>query len=180
MARALLIILLGSLAGCGGPPEGHSPSSSESSAAPLVKPAVDTPVPEGVNEDAGAKGAKGAVEVLSNYYDLLKTGRLDDASQLWSPPDATALRLSEQSLSDYQSREVDIGEPGRIEGAAGSLYISIPIQIDAHKAGEDVHLSGEATLRRVNDVPGATPEQLSWRITRIDLQPAEQDPDDQN
>lgn len=142
-----------------------------------MSPAVDSPVPEGGN-DAGTKSAQGAVEVLSNYYDLLKAGKLDDASLLWSPPDANALRLSEQSLADYENREVDIGEPGHIEGAAGSLYISIPIQIDAHnKSGEDVHLSGEATLRRVNDVPGATPEQLSWHITRIDLQPAEADPD---
>jgi hypothetical protein len=34
-----------------------------------------------------------------------------------------------------------------------------------------VHRSGKAVLRRVNDVPGSTPEQRRWRIERIELKP---------
>jgi hypothetical protein len=125
-------------------------------------------------DEAVSKGPEGATAVLSRYYELLKAGKFNDASKLWTPPDAGALKAAEQSVADYEGREVDIGEPGRIEGAAGSLYISIPVQIRAHrKSGEQVQLSGTATLRRVNDVPGATAEQLSWRIMQIDLQPAE-------
>jgi len=121
-----------------------------------------------------AKGPRGAANVLKKYYELLTAGRFEDASQLWTPSErGSAQQASEQDVAQYESDDVHIGEPGRIEGAAGSLYISIPVQIHvAREAGEDVHLSGEATLRRSNDVPGTTPEQRSWRIVRIELQPA--------
>lgn len=132
--------------------------------------AADTP--EG--DEGRAKGPRGATDVLRNYYGLLAAERFDDASQLWTPSErANAMRSSEQNVEQYERYDVEIGEPGRLEGAAGSLYISIPVRIHAtRKAGEEVHLSGDATLRRSNDVPGATPEQLSWRIVRIELQPA--------
>jgi hypothetical protein len=37
------------------------------------------------------------------------------------------------------------------------------------KSGAELHQSGQAILRRVNDVPGSTPEQRRWRIYRIEL-----------
>lgn len=56
---------------------------------------------------------------------------------------------------------------GREEGAAGSLYYTAPITImDGPR-----RIAGEVTLRRANDVPGATAEQLRWHIdgTTLDL-----------
>jgi hypothetical protein len=125
-------------------------------------------VPEA--EAAAAKGPQGAAAVLRSYYELLTAERFEDASQLWTPSErANAVRSSEQVAAQYERYDVEIGEPGRMEGAAGSLYISVPVRIRAtRKGGEDLSLSGDATLRRVNDVPGATPEQLSWRIVRIE------------
>jgi hypothetical protein len=35
--------------------------------------------------------------------------------------------------------------------------------------GGEYRAVGKATLRRVNDVPGATAEQLKWRIERIEV-----------
>ena len=62
------------------------------------------------------------------------------------------------------------GAPGAIEGAAGSLYVTVPVQIYARqKSGEELHQLGKATLRRVNDVPGSTAAQRAWHIYRIDL-----------
>jgi hypothetical protein len=126
------------------------------------------------DDEVSAKGPRGAADVLRNYYELLAAERFENASLLWMPNErASAMQSSEQNVAQYERYDVEIGEPGRIEGAAGSLYISIPVRIQAtRKTGEDVHLSGEATLRRSNDVPGATPEQLSWRIVRIELQPS--------
>lgn len=125
-------------------------------------------------DDPVAKSARGAANVVNKYYELLNAGRSDEASRLWTPGDqASGLQSSQQSAADYAKHEVQIGEPGRIEGAAGSLYMSIPVQIRAtRKSGEAAPLTGEVTLRRSNNVPGATPEQLSWRIFRIELQPA--------
>lgn len=61
---------------------------------------------------------------------------------------------------------VQIGT-GQQEGAAGSLYYTAPVTItDGPRT-----ISGEITLRRANDVPGATAEQLRWHIeaTTLDL-----------
>lgn len=61
---------------------------------------------------------------------------------------------------------VTVGE-GRMEGAAGSLYYTVPVTIvDAGRT-----MSGEIVMRRANDVPGATKEQLRWHIESTTLEP---------
>ena len=53
------------------------------------------------------------------------------------------------------------------EGAAGSLYYTVPVTI----SDGDRRLSGELVLRRVNDVDGASAEQRRWHIDSTTLQP---------
>jgi len=61
---------------------------------------------------------------------------------------------------------VTVGE-GTSEGAAGSVYYTAPVTIvDGAR-----RLTGEVVLRRVNDVDGATPEQLRWHIESTTLKP---------
>ena len=129
---------------------------------------------ESADDEVSAKGPRGAADVLRSYYELLAAGRVEDASLLWTPHErASAMQSSKENLAQYERFDVEIGAPGRIEGAAGSLYISVPVAVDAMRNGDEhVQLSGEAMLRRSNDVPGATQEQLSWGIVRIELQPA--------
>lgn len=63
---------------------------------------------------------------------------------------------------------VAFGE-GQTEGAAGSSYFTVPVTITAgDAAGSPVTTEGTLTARRVNDVDGASAEQLSWRIVAID------------
>lgn len=59
----------------------------------------------------------------------------------------------------FPGRDVELGEPGPAEGAAGSIYIEVPATV----AGSPL-LSGAVTLRRVNDVPGSTAEQRRWHV----------------
>jgi hypothetical protein len=40
------------------------------------------------------------------------------------------------------------------------------------KTGEEVHMKGPVTLRRVNDVPGSTREQRRWHIAETALKPS--------
>lgn len=54
---------------------------------------------------------------------------------------------------------IAIGQ-GQQEGAAGSLYYTAPVTI----TDGDRSISGEITLRRVNDVPGASAAQLRWHF----------------
>lgn len=66
--------------------------------------------------------------------------------------------------SDLLAPRVSIG-PGTQEGAAGSLFFTAPATItDGPRT-----IRGEIVLRRVNDVPGATEEQLRWHIESTTL-----------
>lgn len=58
---------------------------------------------------------------------------------------------------------------GRMEGAAGTSYYTAPTTITAEKDGKTTVLKGDVVLRRVNDVPGATEQDLQWQIRSADL-----------
>ena len=59
--------------------------------------------------------------------------------------------------------------PGRIEGAAGSRYVTVPVTIQAsHQDGSNHRYAGTYTLRRAV-VDGASEEQRAWRIESADL-----------
>lgn len=117
--------------------------------------------------------AQGAAQVVQRYYALLESGRQAEAWKLWSdgspsrPADAAAFARQFAPYADYHAQ---IGAPREIEGAAGSLFVEVPVVVYGRlKSGKEVHQSGKATLRRVNDVPGSTAEQRSWRIYGVAL-----------
>jgi hypothetical protein len=73
--------------------------------------------------------------------------------------------------SKYRIVDVTLGK-GEQEGAAGSSFYEVPVTITGlTTANRPYRLDGTLTLRRVNDVDGATPEQLRWHIERTTLQP---------
>ena len=62
--------------------------------------------------------------------------------------------------------------PGEIEGAAGSLYVEVPVRTyGVTTTGGKFDEPAVVTLRRVNNVDGATPAQLRWHITTVDQPP---------
>lgn len=65
------------------------------------------------------------------------------------------------------ARPVVVIGQGSQEGAAGSLYYTAPVTI----ADGARRISGEVVFRRVNDVDGASPEQLRWHIESTTLKP---------
>src|SRR3546814_20952164 len=77
-----------------------------------------------------------------------------------------------ESFSKYQEYHANIGAPGRIEGAVGSLYVEVPVQVYGRlNTGEEFNMLGSVQLRRVNDVPGSTPEQRKWHIEASNVKP---------
>lgn len=82
----------------------------------------------------------------------------------WEPgaSDATGIR----ALRDTTIAAFTIGTPGRIEGAAGSRYIEVPLILDL-ATPRPLRLTGVATLRRAV-VDGATAAQRRWRIMRVE------------
>ena len=111
------------------------------------------------------RSPEGAAQVLRDFAALLEQGRLVDAGNL-SEDELIALFTAADEI------HADIGEPGRVEGAAGSLYVEIPIRFHGGlKDGKAFSRDATATLRRSNDVPGSTEQQRQWRIYRLEMQP---------
>ena len=60
--------------------------------------------------------------------------------------------------------------PVETEGAVGSLYATVKVGVDALlRSGKTQHFAGSYTLRRANDVPGATPTLRRWHIINANL-----------
>jgi hypothetical protein len=117
--------------------------------------------------------AQGAANVVQQYFALIEQRRYAEARRLWredggaSGVDATAFAASFARFSEYHGQ---IGAPGEIEGACGSLYVEVPVVAYGRlRGGAEYHSRGTITLRRVNDVPGSTPAQRRWHIASSDL-----------
>jgi hypothetical protein len=196
MSRAVLTVAILLLASCAREPEAPretrpSAAPEEPNAAATRYPPVSPPAPGqpgGLADDRTPiseapftpTSAQGAANVVQIYYALLGEHRYEDAWKLWAQSGQNNDQRSGMSadafaasFAQYESYNANIGAPGAIEGAAGSLFVSVPVVIFARrKTGEEVHELGKATLRRVNDVPGSTPEQRQWHLFRIDTKPS--------
>lgn len=141
-------------------PPARAPVSPPEPGTPGGLPDDRTPLAEG---PAAPESAQAAATVVETYYALLETGKTADAANL-------RVDARPENLAPYASYHAQVGAPGQVEGAAGSLYVEVPVVTYGRLAdGQAFHRSGKVTLRRVNDVPGATPAQLRWRISSIDL-----------
>ncbi len=136
--------------------------------APVEPPAPGTP--GGLPDDRtplderpfSPESAQGAANVVQTYYALVESGRVAEAAKLRVDGKA-------EDLTSLASLHAQSGGPGPVEGAAGSLFVEVPVVLYGRYAtGAEYHASGKAVLRRVNGVPGATAEQLRWRIERIE------------
>jgi hypothetical protein len=102
---------------------------------------------------------------------LIEQHRAAEARKLWGDS-ATAGRF-EAELNRYSEVHLEIGKPGDMEGAAGSIYLTEPVSFYGKlKTGEQFRRAANVVLRRVNDVPGSTEEQRRWHIERIEWVPA--------
>lgn len=115
--------------------------------------------------------AEAAAEVLRRYYAAIDAGRYGEAHRLWSSGgEASGQTLDEfaAGFADTRQVEVEVGTAGRVEGAAGSRYLSIPVIVRAENSAGPRRFEGTYVLRR-SVVDGASPEQRAWRISSADL-----------
>jgi hypothetical protein len=108
-----------------------------------------------------------AGQVVQRYGALIEQKRWAESRTLWSNADAA--KEFERNWRDYSDVHLEIGNPGDMEGAAGSSYVTIPaIFYGDLKSGQPSRLEADVILRRVNEVPGSTEAQRRWHIERID------------
>lgn len=113
------------------------------------------------------------VAVAQHYFDLLAAGDFDQAYEMWAP--ATPTRkggrdLFESSMLAYQSFDGETQGDARVEGAAGTLYAEVPVQMTGARRGEPFTNVGLMKLQRCNDVPGCSVEDRRWRLRSIDIE----------
>ncbi|MDF5725851.1 MAG: hypothetical protein PUP91_36485 [Rhizonema sp. PD37] len=106
-----------------------------------------------------------AVQVIRDYYSAINRRDYKQAYSILSGATHQSFEQFKQGFANTKSTTVKIGKPGDINGAAGSLYIEIPVNVTATtKNGTRQSFRGNYVLRRVNNVPGSTAEQRRWHI----------------
>lgn len=183
--RGLTLASIALLTACS---QSHEANRTADQATPPAAGPADPGQPGGLPNDRNlvteapiaANSPQGAGQVLQTYFALLEAGKYSDAYRLWSKgglaPGMTAADFA-AGFDQFREYHAEVGAPGRMEGAAGSAYVDFPVQIYGRlKNGERFRQTSTVTLRRANDVPGATAEQLQWRIYGLDLQPPAEAP----
>lgn len=143
------------------------PVASPSSTTPAVIPAPQaSPSLAAPQLSAEAeKGEKGATNVLIEWARAIERQDWPRADAQWG--EAAVNAGSARTFAGLAAIIVAF-RPGTIEGAAGSSFYDAPVTVTARDAGgAPWRREGHVVLRRVNDVPGATPAQLRWHIERL-------------
>lgn len=115
-----------------------------------------------------------AADVVKRYYAALDARDYATAWLQWGQdgPPNQPLEKFRQGFARTRSTHVTIGSAGEAEGAAGSLYLTVPVTVEATlDSGALQRFRGHYIVRRVNDVDGATADQLRWHIESAHLQP---------
>ena len=117
-------------------------------------------------------GPAGAVAVVRRYYEAIQRRDFPQAYRLWEGEGEASGQTFEDfaaGFAETSSVEIEIGAPGRVEGAAGSRYIEIPVRLKATtKDGQAQSFRGKYVLRR-SVVDGASAEQRAWHIYSADI-----------
>lgn len=181
MIRRFALFLLSTVAfgltACGEQVGGSSAESPDGGVAqpPFVN--EDDPGPTADRTDDGSpelvpeaeKGETGARNVLLSFARAIELEEFDQAYAMLGDAARQGMTRAEFAELFDGFGEITVTVPGgRMEGAAGSLYYEAPTTI-TDSAGQK--LTGTTVLRRVNDVPGASAEQLRWHIERFEVAP---------
>jgi hypothetical protein len=166
-----------------GPPKPEEAAALDAEGNPVL-PAADSvvdadapvdpnapPVPP-IDAVAGEPTAQDAVAVIRDYYAAINRRDFAQAFSLWSDGGRASNQTLEQftaGFADTTGVSVEIMAPGRVDAAAGSRYIEVPVALTAtHADGRQQRFVGAYTLRRAV-VDGATAEQRAWRIGTADI-----------
>lgn len=164
------------LTACGGPEQADEPAPTPETTASPAATAAPTPVasardytPPALTPEA-EKSEKGARNLLLAWADAMEDRAFGAAYALFGDYAERTGQSAAQyaaSFADYRTVTVSVGE-GMAEGACGSIYYEAPVTLTGTtQAGKTYIREGTITLRRVNDIDGATPAQLKWHLERL-------------
>lgn len=132
-----------------------------------------TPTETATADPSAEPTVEDAVDTLQSYFDAIDARDYATAYALWSDGGQASGQSFEEfrgGFADTKSVVVEIGAPGRVEPAAGSRYVDIPVTvISTLTDGTTQRFEGSYVFRRAV-VDGATPEQRSWRIYSAEVE----------
>ena len=132
-------------------------------------PRASLPEPKG---SIDPKSVEAAGQVVQHYGALVEQDRFLPAERLWNDLDA-ARNFAVALDARFKDVHVEIGELGSTEGAAGSVYTTVPVTFyGTSERGKPLRMPASVILRRVNNVTGSTERQRRWHIERIDWKDA--------
>ena len=123
--------------------------------------------------DASPAAARAAVQ---RYYQAIDARHYRAAWLCWDRGGAASGKSYAAFAHGFaRTRHVRVaaGAPTDGEGAAGSAFVTVPVTVTATLTdGTPQRFRGSYTLRRGNDVPGATAAQRRWHLASAKLRPA--------
>jgi hypothetical protein len=169
LVAATAALGLALLAGCEASDTASSTVSAEGSEAPAAEGAEPLDAPAETPLDYTALSERNAPDKLLAFYaESLHRKQWSAAALAWDSNSGISAEILKSAYDKTEPPTLAIGK-GSSEGAAGSLFYEAPVVLDFGTGGET--LQGKITLRRVSDVPGASEEQLSWRIRNSTVGP---------
>ena len=115
--------------------------------------------------------AEAAADVVRAYYRAIAARDYARAFAMWGssgPPEQTQEAFA-AGFADTATVDVKIGTLSRIEGAAGSRYITVPVTITATtRDGTKQRFEGTYTLRRAM-VEGAPAADRRWHLYKAEI-----------
>jgi hypothetical protein len=122
---------------------------------------------------AAASDTADALGVLRDYYAAIDARDYSRAYRAWDgdgPPGKPSLEKFAEGFATTDSVRLEVGTPGRVEGAAGSRYLSVPVTIRAYEAGgRETTYVGSYALRR-SVVEGADEGARRWHLYSATLE----------
>lgn len=122
------------------------------------------------------KGGEAAANVVRRYYSALNARDYSTAWQAWGDDGRPGQRYADFSkgFARTRSTRVTVGALPPSEGAAGSIYQTVPVTVEAVlDDGVRQRFTGQYVVRRVNGVDGASASQLRWHLDYATLRPVE-------
>lgn len=112
-----------------------------------------------------------AARVARTYFSLLQHRRYAAALRLRN--NDMPLARFVHAFRPYRSYRGMVGRPGAADGAAGSVFVEIPVHLRAvRRNGQHVNQHGTVVLRRINNVPGSSAADRRWHVERTEVEPA--------
>lgn len=118
-------------------------------------------------------GKEAAADMVERYYAAINARDYASAWTLWGPDGGTSgqtLQTFGNGYAHTRRVHVDIGKVSDVEGGAGSIYVTVPVTVDAElDDGRRQRFTGSYALRQINRGMGIS---QGWHITSAKLRPA--------